>query len=320
MKVETIKAKVLSGEEITREEALFLTKADFAAVTSGAQEIRQHFCGDAFDLCAIINGKSGRCGEDCKYCAQSCHYHTEVEEYPLLSSDRILAEALHCEEQEVLRFSVVTSGRGLLDGEVKDLEEIYARLKANSGISLCASHGILSQEQLEALKRVGVLRYHHNLETSRRFFPKICSTHTYDDRIATIKAAQKAGLSLCSGGIMGLGETMEDRVDLFFELKKLGITSVPINILNPIQGTPLGEERPLASREVSRILAVARFILPKAALRLGGGRGLLPDHGEEAFGSGANAVITGDMLTTHGFTIETDKALLKKCGFEVKTI
>jgi len=180
------------------------------------------------------------------------------------------------------------------------------------------SFGLLNEEQFRKLKNAGVTRVHNNLETSRRFFPNVCSTHSYDDKINAILAARKAGLFVCSGGIMGLGETPEDRIDMALALRGMAVKSVPVNILNPIPGTPLEHNTKLTNEEVRRIVAVYRFILPDASIRLAGGRGLLPDKGRSCFSSGANAAISGDMLTTAGITTETDKALLRELGYEAR--
>lgn len=312
------KRKLLAGEPLTRGEALALLRTPEPDVLfEAADELRAHFCGNRFDLCTIVNGKSGRCTEDCRYCAQSCHYPAGVESYPLLDGDRLLEGAAYNARKGVLRYSVVTSGRRLSSGETAALCESYRRMRDAGGIALCASHGLLSFEQLCALKAAGVTRYHNNLETSRRFFPSICTTHTYDDKLRTIRDAQRAGLTVCSGGILGLGETEEDRVDLALELRELGIRSVPLNVLNPIPGTPLAGRPLLSEEEVCRAAAVFRFLLPKAEIRLAGGRGLLPDRGRRVFRAGANAAITGDMLTTAGVGIDEDTAMARELGFEV---
>lgn len=315
-----LKDEIIKGHKITREEAHQLVGVELEALCTAADEIRSHFCENAFDICTIINGKSGRCSENCKYCAQSVHYPVEVEEYPMLDTQEIVKEAKYNEEKGILRYSVVTSGRQLTEQETKQVCQSYRAVCEVCGISVCASHGLLSYEQMVKLKEAGVSRYHNNLETSRRYFPNICTTHTYEDKVNTIKAAQKAGLEVCSGGIMGLGETMEDRIDMAFELRELGIRSIPINILNPIKGTPLEDVTPLSTEEVRRIVALYRFILPDNMLRLAGGRGLLPDKGKSVFRSGANAAISGDMLTTSGITIDEDMKLLKSLGYEVKKI
>ena len=312
--------EVMNGYSITKEDSLNLIDADLHDLAAYADELRKHFCGNSFDICTIINGKSGRCSENCKYCAQSAHYFTNIEEYPLLEKNRIKEEAMYNFSKGILRYSVVTSGRKLTDEEIDSLCECYRDISSSCGISLCASHGLLTYEQFEKIKKSGVTRYHNNLETSRRFFPNICTTHTYDDKINAIKSAQKAGLEVCSGGIMGLGETMEDRIDMAFEIKNLGIKSIPVNILNPIKGTPLERLKPLKKEEIQRIIAIFRFIMPHAAIRLAGGRGLTEDRGKSIFMSGANAAISGDMLTTAGISIADDMNMVKAMGFEVKKI
>ena len=267
-------------------------------------------------MCSIVSGKSGKCSENCKFCAQSSHYKTSIKEYPLLDSQNIFKEAKHNADKKVKRFSIVTSGKKLSDTEIDSVCQTYKDIKSKCDILLCASMGLLSYEQFVKLKQAGVTRYHCNLETSRRFFPSICSTHTYDDKINTINLAKKAGLEICSGGIFGLGETFEDRIDMFFDIYNLGIKSVPINVLNPIKGTPFENNKILSQEEINRTVAIARFILPDAFIRLAGGRLLFKDKGVSMFSSGANATITGDMLTTSGTSIDEDFNTIKKLGLE----
>lgn len=318
--LEQLKTKVLSGNMVTREEALSLQHLKLDALCAAANEIRSRFCGNGFDICTIINGKSGRCTEDCKYCAQSAHYSVKIDEYPLLSTDTVVKEAAYNHSKGILRFSIVTSGKRLTDAEVDEICANYRAIRQRCPIALCASHGLLSYEQFVKLKEAGVTRYHNNLETSRQFFQSVCTTHTFDEKIETIKAAQRAGLMVCSGGIMGLGETMEDRIDMALELRGLGIKSVPVNILNPIKGTPFEERPSLGNYEVCRIIAIYRFLLPDAALRLAGGRGLLHDKGRSVLCSGANAAISGGMLTTSGISIDDDLKMLSELGFEVRKL
>ncbi len=318
--VSTMKNKVLKGYEISKEEALKLALEDFDELSNSAKEIQTFFNGDSFDFCTIINGKSGKCSEDCKYCAQSSFYKTDVIEYPLLTTKKLKEEAVKNSLLGILRYSVVTSGRNLTNQEIDQLCESYKDINDNVNINLCASHGLLSLEQFKKLKQGGISRYHNNLETSRNIFPSICTTHTYDEKINAIKLAQKAGLEVCSGGIIGLGESIEDRVDMAIDLRDLKVTSVPINILNPIPGTPFENISPLSLEEIARTIAVFRFILPKKAIRLAGGRGLLSDKGKLAFESGSNAAISGDMLTTSGIDIKEDIAMVKKLGFKVEKI
>lgn len=317
--IQQLKKAAIDGYQITREDALSLNRTPLVELCTAANELREHFCGNAFDVCTIINGKSGSCSENCKYCAQSTHYCTKIQEYPLLDKESILKEAIYNERKGVRRYSIVTSGRSLSAAEMDVICETYRTLRDKCRISLCASHGLLSFEQLRQLKAAGVARYHNNLETSRRYFPHICTTHTYDDKLATIKNALAAGLEVCSGGIMGLGETREDRIDMALDLRVLGIKSIPVNVLNPIKGTPLETIPKLAVNEITRIVAIYRFILPTAAIRLAGGRGLFADKGKAAFQSGANAAISGDMLTTAGISISDDMATFKALGFEAKS-
>ena len=312
------KEKVLAGEPITRQEALRLYGQPLGELCEAADEIRRHFCSNGFDLCTIINGKSGRCSENCRFCAQSAHNHTGAAEYPLLPAGEIAAQARESDRQGVLRFSIVTSGRRLSDREVEAMCEAVRQIRRETSLSVCISFGLLGEAQYRMLKEAGVSRVHNNLETSRRNFPNICTTHTFDDKVAAVRAAQAAGLSVCSGGIMGLGETPEDRIDMALTLRELGIRSIPVNMLNPIPGTPFAQNERLTAQEMRRIVAVYRFLLPEASIRLAGGRGLLPDKGKSCFRSGANAAISGDMLTTAGITVETDKKLLEELGFEVK--
>lgn len=317
-KLEQLTEKVLNGERIDDLEALYLYEQPLDELCKSADQIRRHFCANHFDICTIINGKSGRCSENCKFCAQSAHHHTCAEEYPLLSSEEIVAQARQNHEQGVLRYSIVTSGRRLSNTEVDKMCEAIRTIKAEVGISVCISFGLLDEEQYRKLKEAGATRVHNNLETSRRNFPNICTTHTFDDKIQAIRAAQAAGLTVCSGGIMGLGETPKDRVDMALTLRELGIKSVPVNLLNPIPGTPLEQNQRLTNDDMRRIIAVYRFILPDASIRLAGGRGLIPDKGRGCFLSGANAAISGDMLTTAGITVQTDMKLLTELGYEVK--
>lgn len=319
--VNTLKEKAFSGSLLSREEALLLVDQPLDELCTAADALRKHFCKDSFDLCSIINGKSGKCSENCKYCAQSSHFCTAIEEYPLLDSETVLKEAKHNYEKGILRFSIVTSGRALNDQEVEDICKIYRNLKeSENDLYLCASHGLLTYPQFVKLKQAGVSRYHNNLETSRRNFPNICTTHTYDDKIQTLKAAQQAGLEVCSGGIMGLGETMEDRIDMVLDIRKLGITSVPVNVLNPIPGTPFARLPKLTEEDLCRIVAIFRFIIPHGAIRLAGGRGMMADKGKSAFQSGSNAAISGDMLTTAGITIQDDMQLLKNLDYMVQML
>ncbi|MBD3878543.1 MAG: biotin synthase BioB [Quinella sp. 1Q5] len=312
--------RIIEGERLKPDDDLkFLLTTPLEQLKEGARLIQWHFCGNHIDLCTIINGKSGRCGEDCKYCAQSARHHTGIDEYDFLPTEKILEVALADEQAGVNRFSIVTSGRALSGKSFERAIETYKFLHTRLKIELCASHGILSGEQLQRLRAAGVKRYHHNLETSRRFFPHICTTHTYDERIQTIKLAQVAGLEVCSGGIIGMGETWQDRIDLAFELAVLEIKSIPINILTAIKGTPLENLPRLTPEDILRTIAIFRYINPTANVRFAAGRKFLPDRGASAFLHGASAAITGNMLTTPNNNIEADLKLLKELGLTNKT-
>ena len=301
---------------ISKNEATELLNTDLKVLSYCAEQIRKKFCDSKFDMCSIINGKSGKCSENCKFCAQSAHYKTNIKEYSLLDTDSIFDVAKHNWNKKVKRFSIVTSGKKLTDEEIDLVCKTYEKIKKECNIMLCASMGLLTKQQFIKLKKSGVSRYHCNLETSREFFPNICTTHTYNDKINAINIAKKTGFEICSGGIFGMGETFQDRIDMFFELYNLGVKSVPINILNPIKNTPFENNKILSQEEVLRIVAIARFILPDAFIRLAGGRLLFKDKGVSLFSSGANATITGDMLTTNGTSIGEDFNTIKKLGFK----
>ena len=316
---EEMKDKILRGKWIGREEALRLAEEPLEELRQAADEIRRKVCGSGFDLCTIVNTKCGRCSEDCRYCAQSAHYRTACEEsYPLLSTQELLEDARRNAQQGVLRYSIVTSGRRLSEEEVEQACESIRRIRAEVPIEVCVSFGLLDEVQFRKIKAAGASRVHCNLESSARYFPSVCTTHTYEEKIRTLQAAKRAGLSICSGGILGLGETMEDRIDMVLTARELGVKSIPVNLLNPIPGTPYENRVPLDNEEACRCVAMFRFLIPDASIRLAGGRGLLGDKGEACFLSGANAAISGDMLTTAGITVETDMELLRSSGFEVK--
>ncbi|PAB57414.1 biotin synthase BioB [Anaeromicrobium sediminis] len=315
-----LKERILNGEQITKEEALKLVNIQdeetCKVLFESANEIREKLVGDTVDLCTIMNVKSGKCSEDCRYCAQSSHYKTGVETYSLLDSDKIIERAKEMESEGVDRFSLVSSGRDIKE-DLDGLLEVYDKLVGSTDLHICASHGLLKEEDAEKLKEKGVVRYHHNLETSRGFYKEICTTHTYEDRIETIKNVQKTGMEVCCGGIFGMGESQGDRIDMAFEIKDLGIKSVPINILNPIQGTPMEENDVLLPLEILKIIAVYRFILPDASIRFGGGRKALGEQDKDGFLSGINAALTGNYLTTTGKNVSEDVQMIKSVGLKL---
>lgn len=312
--------EIINGYRITREDDISLfASCDLAELCSGADRIREHFIGDKIDLCSIINGRSGRCPEDCKYCAQSAHYHTSCEVYDFISEETILEACRLHETEGVDRFSIVTAGRALTGEEFEKAIHAYERMAAECDIELCASMGFLTQEQLKRLHSAGVSSYHHNIETSRRFFPHICTTHTYDQKLETLKLVKEAGMYVCSGGIIGMGETFEDRLDMALDLAEAGADSIPINSLMPIKGTPLEGREVLTEEEILRTIAMFRYINPTAEIRLAAGRALMEEDGINAFRGGASATITGNMLTTAArATIRSDREMIAKIGRRVK--
>jgi biotin synthase len=255
--------------------------------------------GDAFSLCSIINAKSGQCGEDCHFCVQSAHFTTDAPVYPLKSKDEVVAAAREAKEIGSHRFSIVTSGRGMNDRETDMVADMVATIIDEVGIPVCASLGIMDTAKLKRLKEAGLSRYHHNLETSREFFPKIVTTHTFEDRIDTIMASREAGLQVCSGGIFGLGESEDDRISMALTLRECEVDSVPLNILIPLPGTPLADRPQLTAPEILRTIALYRLILPDLAIRLAAGRGekKFQDFLGTAFMAGADAMMIGGYLT-----------------------
>lgn len=309
---------IIKGCRLRREEDLsFFLEADLNELCEGANRLRKHFKGNKADLCAIINGRSGKCSEDCKFCAQSGHHNTGIEEYGFLETEVILEDCRNHEAEGVRRYSIVTAGRTLKGKDFDKAVTTYRKMSQECRVRLCASHGLLTEDAYIALKEAGVNRYHENIETSRRYFPDICTTHTYEDKVRCIRLAKKAGLEVCSGGIIGMGENWEDRIDMAVSLSELKVDSIPINILTPIQGTPLEEKINLTEEEILRTIAIFRYINPGAEIRLAGGRKLMDNSGEKAFLSGANGAITGNMLTTSGNNIEQDKNMLNKLGFDL---
>ena len=314
--MQTLAAEIIQGRRLTRLDDLTpLLQAGLEDLCAGADQIRKALRGTGYELCTIINARSGRCGEDCTFCAQSCHHQTQAQEYPFLEVEEIVRQGKRDEAAGVQRYSLVTAGRAVTGPELDQALAAYRRLREETGLGLCASFGFQSVEDFRRLMEAGVTRYHANLETSRRNFPNICTTHSYQDKIDNIRRAKQAGLQICSGGIVGLGETWEDRLELALDLAELEVDSIPLNLLTPIPGTPLEGTPPLSVEEVRRIVAVFRYINPTAWIRMAAGRGRFADGGAVLFRSGANSAITGDMLTTTGTNIAQDLDLMKQGGF-----
>lgn len=316
--MEALAERIIRGERLDRRDDLsMLVELNLETLCRAADQVRRVLCGDRGELCTIVNGRSGRCSEDCRFCAQSCHYHTQAEEYPFLPVQEIVEEGKRNEAAGVHRYSIVTAGRGIHGRELDHALEAYRRLREETGLGLCASHGLQTREEFQAMKEAGVTRYHANLETSRRNFPNICTTHTYEDKLENIRRAKEAGLEVCSGGILGMGETWEDRIDMALDLWELGVVSIPLNLLTPIPGTPLAQQPLLKDDEVCRSVAIFRLLNPTAWIRMAAGRRRFADGGKLLFRCGANAAITGDMLTTTGTGIAEDRTMFAQLGYQI---
>lgn len=318
MDIRELTEQILAGRRLKKEDPLMeLVTADLTELKAGADRLREHFCGSKVDLCTIISGRSGRCGENCRFCAQSACHHTDCEEYPLLDADTIVEQGRANQEEGVDRYAIVTSGKSPSKEDFEQIIATFERMHEELEIELCCSLGFLTSEQFHRLHKAGVTSIHNNIETSRRFFPEICTSHTFEDKLANIRRAQAEGLCVCSGGIIGMGETWEDRIDMALTLQELGIESIPINSLMPIKGTPLENLPRLTEDEILRTIAIFRFINPTANIRLAGGRALMQGNGRETFRAGASASITGNMLTTSGSTIQGDKNMLLELGRDI---
>lgn len=306
MQLKDLADKIIDGYEITKEEALELYDAPLDELKESASKITSHFFKEAIELCCISNGKCGKCSENCKFCSQSRYYNTEIQQSVLKSVDEFFKEAQANDRRGVHRFSIVTAGVRLSKAELKTIAQAYKKITSELKISCCGSLGLLDYDDFVMLKESGLKRYHNNLETSPNFFKEICTTHTMKQKEDTIVLAKKAGLEICSGCILGMGESVEDRVDIALELRKLQVDSTPINILNPIKGTPLENRPTVHPDEVRRTIALFRHVLPKTVLRLAGGRLIIQKYFTDLYKYGINAEITGDMLTTAGLTVADD--------------
>ncbi|MCK4565097.1 MAG: biotin synthase BioB [Verrucomicrobia bacterium] len=313
---EIIKTAV-DGKGCSQEEALWLTRLNEPELLRGATQIRETHFGHEIQLCAIINAKSGTCDMDCTFCSQSGRASTEIEEYPFMPPAKLAQHMEAILENHDCRCSVVTSG-GKLSGQ--ELQSLFETAKTIGPAPLCASLGRLTGEELAELKQAGITRFHHNLESSESYYPKICTTQTWQQRLDTVKAAQAAGLDLCSGGLFGLGESWDDRIDLALALRKLEVDSVPINFLYAHEGTSLYDAPPMDAAEALRIIAIYRFLLPKATLRICGGRThVLGNRQTDLFAAGANGLMTGNYLTVAGSQYEADLAMIQHLGLKIAT-
>ena len=315
--IQDIKKRILDGGTITPEEANKIAQwHDINELCDAANEIRKHFQGDVMDTCSIINARSGLCGEDCKWCSQSMKFNTGVEKYSIIDTDQLLTLAKKNDEYGVQRFSMVTSGRKVSLKEADKFCEDYKKLGETTNLFLCASMGLVDKPTMQKLRDAGVQRYHCNMETASKFFPTLCSSHTPEDKRKTIQYAKEVGMSVCSGGIIGMGESMEQRIEFAFELRDMGVDSVPINILNPIKGTALEHTPLIKDDDIIRTVAIFRFIMPNVVIRFAGGRARLPKETvKRIMQGGMNGTMIGDLLTTTGNNVAEDFKLFTECGF-----
>lgn len=321
MDIITLKDRILSGGEITDEEVMMLAETapeQKGELYEAAAEITAKLGTRKFDSCSIINARSGKCPENCKWCAQSAHHATKIESYPIVSHDTCMELADYNHAKGIGRFSMVTSGRSIGGKTLKSLCEYYMEMgKKHPGMGLCASMGLLGKDELKALYDAGVRRYHCNLETAPSHFATLCTTHTIEDKIDTIKLAREAGMEICSGGIIGMGETMRQRAEFAVTLRRIRPVSIPINILQPIPGTPLEGMAPLTDDEILTTIAIFRFAHPRAVLRFAGGRARMSRPTQlRGMEIGVNGAIMGDLLTTIGAQIDQDKELVAEAGYE----
>jgi biotin synthase len=297
---------IIGGDTITSEEAQHMislkTQEEIVLLMAHATVLRNRFKGRYIDLCGVVNAKSGRCAEDCIFCAQSAHHKTDVKTYPLLDVDELVRSADEAYKSGVHRFGLVTSGKGITGkDELDTLCQALEKIDQKTNLTACASLGVLDHEQLHVLSAAGLKRYHHNLETAESYFSKICSTHSYQERVQTVRAAQEAGLAVCSGALFGLGETAEQRIELAFALRELDVDSIPLNFLNPVPGTPLENNPMLEPLEILKIISLFRFILPEKDIRVCGGREVrLRTLQPLMYVAGANGTMVGNYLTTSG--------------------
>jgi biotin synthase len=320
--IQKIGDKVLEGGSVSMKEILPLLEAkgpDVMDLVAVANRVRVEFNGNEIDLCSLLNAKSGKCSEDCAFCAQSAHYQTDAPTYPLMNADQMVKEAKEAQKRRTGRFCLISSGRQLNDKEFEVILSGLNRIRKETTLDLDCSLGTLSEERAEALKRVGVTRYNHNLETAESHFSKICTTHSFQDRVQTIEVLKDQGFSICCGGIIGLGESPQQRLELAFSVKQLGIECIPFNILNPRPGTPLEHSEAIPPIEIIKTISLFRLVLPKGTIKIAGGREAnLRDLQSLALLAGANGLIVGNYLTTPGRNAEDDLTMIKDVGFNIK--
>ena len=313
-----VSEKALAQEPLHLTDCLPLLTLSTEELTEFSHELTLKFAEQYFNCCAIVNAKSGRCSEDCHWCAQSRHFTTGAATFPLLNPEAILKSALAAQDNGVTRFGIVTSGRKLSRREVREAAQSVRLVREKTDLEVCLSMGLLTKDEFTLLKDAGAARCHCNLEASESFFSKVCTSHTTQDKIRCIQAAREAGLDVCSGGIIGMGETEENRLDLAITLANLHVASIPINILSPIPGTPLESTPLISDKAIIRTVALFRITNPRAYLRFAGGRARLSESTLKAcLQAGINSAIMGDMLTTSGTAVAKDRRMAQEVGYSI---
>lgn len=313
---------VMSGAQLSSNDALLLSEckgADLYLLLAEAGKIREHFLGDKITLCSIINAKSGRCPENCAFCAQSAHHVTRAQTYPLVEEEELLRCAKAAEANGASCYGIITSGTGISKGE--ELERICSavrRIKNETGVHPSCSLGIMDFETACILRDAGMVTYHHNLETARSFFPNICTSHDYEEDVETVRVVKKAGLKVCSGGIFGLGESMAQRIEMLVTLRELEVDSIPLNFLDPVEGTRLEKADFLTPLECLKTIAISRFLIPDKQIKICGGREHnLRELQSMIFMAGASGMMTGNYLTKAGRNPDTDRTMINDLGLAV---
>ena len=313
-RIDDITQRILSGGTMPAEEGRWMIRLDhdyLPWLMAGADRLRKTFRGDEVEVCAISNVRSGNCSENCSFCGQSGHHQTSAPKFNYIPAEQLVEQARRAREWGASDFGVVSKGWGVRgDKERTQLREYFSAMRQESDIGRCASLGALDKETAVMLKEMGMENYHHNLETAESFFHNVCTTHTYQENIDTIRHAVAAGLRVCAGGILGMGESLDQRIELAETLRNLDVESVPLNFLNPIDGTPMGEQIPMQPLEILHMIAVFRYMLPKAEIRIAGGRHFLRDLQAMIFFAGASGVMIGDYLTTKGRQVHDDLTML----------
>ncbi len=321
-RIDEITQRIVSGGEMSADEGRWMIALDhdyLPWVMAGADRLRRTFRGDEIESCAISNVRSGNCSEDCSFCSQSAHHKTEAPVYDYISSDELKAQALRARKWGVSDFGIVSKGWGVRsEKEQQQLAEYFETLSKESDIGRCASLGVLTRTSAIKLKEAGLENYHHNLEAAESFFDNVCSTHSYQENIDTIKHAADAGLRVCAGGILGMGESLDQRIELADTLRKIGVESVPMNFLSPAEGTPMQDIPAMQPHEILLSIATYRYMLPKAEIRIAGGRQHLRDLQSMIFFAGASGIMVGDYLTTSGRSVDDDLRMLGDLKLKIR--